>query len=82
MTERALILIWRLGPISLSSAKLNEVLASIPADGKPSARTGKEFNCRTWVFDVLVKLHGEGGLKLGVEFGKHDSSYLKLWLQN
>lgn len=70
MTERALILIWRIGPLSLSAAKLNEVMESIPADGILSVRTGKGFNCRTWVFDVLSKVREEGGLMLGVELGK------------
>ncbi|CAG8983481.1 hypothetical protein HYALB_00000650 [Hymenoscyphus albidus] len=67
MTERALILIWRVGPISATQERFEEIMASIPADGEPSARTGKDFNCRTWMFDVLAKLEVEGGLKLGVE---------------
>ncbi|CAG8958081.1 hypothetical protein HYFRA_00000425 [Hymenoscyphus fraxineus] len=67
MTERALILIWRVGPISATQERFEEIMAGIPADGEPSSRTGKDFNCRTWMFDVLAQLEVQGGLKLGVE---------------
>ncbi|KAI1416494.1 hypothetical protein F5Y13DRAFT_154085 [Hypoxylon sp. FL1857] len=51
-----LITLVRVGDIISDSGKMIEATRAVPADGIPSSRTGKEFNCLTWVLDTIVLL--------------------------
>jgi hypothetical protein len=48
---------------------VEEIVRSVPADGKPSRRTGQSFNSRIWWGDVLFKLGEEGILRLEKSIG-------------
>jgi hypothetical protein len=50
--------------------QVEEIVRSVPADGKPSRRTGQTFNCRVWWGDVLFKLGEEGILRLEKSIGE------------
>ncbi|KAG6089536.1 hypothetical protein E4U30_008351 [Claviceps sp. LM220 group G6] len=45
-------------------ARAVEIMKGIPADGKPSQRTGEPFSCVTWAKDALVLLHESGEIVL------------------
>ncbi|KAH7214337.1 hypothetical protein BKA60DRAFT_610015 [Fusarium oxysporum] len=44
--------------------RATQIIQSVPADGKPSRRTGAAFTCRIWVKDALVELHETGEIFL------------------
>ncbi|KAG6002941.1 hypothetical protein E4U21_002506 [Claviceps maximensis] len=44
-----------------------EIIKKVPADGRPSAKTGAAFACNTWVKDVLASLHEEGKITLDID---------------
>ncbi|KAF5566520.1 hypothetical protein FPHYL_3746 [Fusarium phyllophilum] len=44
--------------------RATQIIQSVPADGKPSRRTGMAFTCRIWVKDALVELHEKGEIFL------------------
>lgn len=46
-----------------------ELIKKVPADGKPSQRTGEAFTCRIWLKDVLMLLHNEGEIVLPKDIG-------------
>ncbi|KAG5758619.1 hypothetical protein H9Q69_013339 [Fusarium xylarioides] len=52
-----------------SILRATQIIKSVPADGKPSRRTGTAFTCRIWVKDALVELHEKGEIFLpnGIE---------------
>lgn len=53
-----------------SQRQAKSVIASVPADGEPSARTTEAFTCRIWVKDVLVALHNGGIIQLTLDIGE------------
>ncbi|KAG5986723.1 hypothetical protein E4U43_005385 [Claviceps pusilla] len=60
LTLIALIL---LGKIK-NESKVLQTFEKVPADGRPSLRTGAAFACNTWTKDVLFMLEQEGELVL------------------
>jgi hypothetical protein len=55
-----------------------DVATSIPADGKPSRRTGEAFDCLTWVKDTLQAANAAGIIQLPVTLGRSFSLLLRL----
>ncbi|KAF4948685.1 hypothetical protein FGADI_9460 [Fusarium gaditjirri] len=49
--------------------RATQIIQSVPADGKPSRRTGNAFTCRTWAKDTLVELHDKGEISLPNDIG-------------
>jgi hypothetical protein len=43
---------------------IDQVARSVPADGRPSRRTGQSFNCKVWLDDVLFELHSVNVIQL------------------
>ncbi|RDL37385.1 uncharacterized protein BP5553_04818 [Venustampulla echinocandica] len=67
VTSHNLVSIYRVGSISAVEGarnKVEEICRTVQANGEPSLRTGKNFNCKVWVQDVLFKLDGMDVLKL------------------
>ncbi|KAL2127644.1 hypothetical protein VTI74DRAFT_10375 [Chaetomium olivicolor] len=61
----SLVAMIRIGDLSNDDNEhIMEVIRSVPADGKPSQRTGEVFNCTTWLKDVLVALEEAGVVRL------------------
>jgi len=65
-----LVCLVRIGSVT-SVHDAESVMESIPADGKPSQRTGEEFNCGTWAKDSLVALDSKGVIQLPRDIGEH-----------
>ncbi|KAI9727373.1 MAG: hypothetical protein M1834_008444 [Cirrosporium novae-zelandiae] len=58
LTSTSLAVMCKVAQVPSSQlARIDEILYSLPADGRQSARTGEDFNCRTWVKDAIVALH-------------------------
>ncbi|OTB17636.1 hypothetical protein K445DRAFT_316254 [Daldinia sp. EC12] len=53
-----LITLVGVGDIS-DQEKMVEATRSVPVDGLPSPRTGRAFNCLTWLLDVIVALNDQ-----------------------
>ncbi|KAI1266419.1 hypothetical protein F5Y18DRAFT_358173 [Xylariaceae sp. FL1019] len=53
------IVLARVGDIR-DQNRMIAVTRAMPADGEPSVRTGKPFNCRSWMLDVIAALNEEG----------------------
>ncbi|KAI1024764.1 hypothetical protein LB503_007097 [Fusarium chuoi] len=50
--------------VLVKASRVSNIIQSVPADGKPSCRTGADFTCRIWVKDALVELHEKGEISL------------------
>lgn len=74
-----LIVLVKVGKVTKKG--IATVVQQIPADGKPSKRTGEAFNCLTWMKDALAHLAAKGNValkiddvgKYGVEAPRHYS---------
>ncbi|KAI1647651.1 uncharacterized protein F4817DRAFT_97428 [Daldinia loculata] len=44
--------------------KMVEATRSVPVDGLPSRRTGRDFNCLTWLLDAIVALDDQAIISL------------------
>ncbi|KAI8963632.1 hypothetical protein F5Y11DRAFT_140173 [Daldinia sp. FL1419] len=58
-----LITLVRVGGIS-DHEKMVEATRGVPADGLPSRRTGKNFNCLSWLLDAVVALDDQAAISL------------------
>ncbi|KAI1806553.1 hypothetical protein F4811DRAFT_134627 [Daldinia bambusicola] len=58
-----LIALVRVGDIS-DQEKMIEATRSVPADDIPSLRTGRQFNCVSWLLDTLVVLDDQAIVSL------------------
>ncbi|KAF5635701.1 hypothetical protein F25303_8378 [Fusarium sp. NRRL 25303] len=61
--DQTLIVLVKASRVS-NVLRATQIIQSVPADGKPSCRTGADFTCRIWVKDALVKLHEKGEIFL------------------
>ncbi|KAI7764480.1 hypothetical protein ACKAV7_012127 [Fusarium commune] len=61
--DQTLIVLVKASGVS-NVLRAKRIIQSVPADGKPSHRTGTAFTCRIWVKDTLVELHDKGGISL------------------
>ncbi|KAG9231755.1 hypothetical protein BJ875DRAFT_498066 [Amylocarpus encephaloides] len=78
MRSRALIMLWKVGAIHAKSNSINDELVKfmggISADGSPSKRTGRDFNCRVWVMDSLAKLGEESLVPVALAFDEIEAT--------
>lgn len=49
--------------------KMVEATRSVPVDGLPSRRTGRDFNCLTWLLDAIVALDDQAIISLPCDIG-------------
>ncbi len=72
-----LVLICKIAPVSPSMlARLEEIIYSVPVDGRPSERTGEAMTCRIWVKDALMALHDEVVIVLEKSIGKFAQGFV------
>ncbi|OTA59603.1 hypothetical protein K449DRAFT_423795 [Hypoxylon sp. EC38] len=69
-----LIALVRVGDIISDPNRMVERTRAVPADGVPSSRTGKEFNCLTWVLDTIVLLANEAVVTIPYDIGLYQNS--------
>ncbi|KEZ39531.1 hypothetical protein SAPIO_CDS9410 [Scedosporium apiospermum] len=76
-----LVCLVRIGSVT-SVHDAESVMESIPADGKPSQRTGEEFNCGTWAKDSLVALDSKGVIQLPRDIDSLQNSVIALGMKH
>ncbi len=66
----SLVTLLLIGTITGDMDDARAVLAHVPADGRPSRRTGDASTCRVWLKDTLVALGEHGVVQLPADIGK------------
>ncbi|KAI0385486.1 hypothetical protein F5Y04DRAFT_276815 [Hypomontagnella monticulosa] len=73
-----LIALVRVSDINSSYDAIVRAIQAIPANGLPSSRTGREFNCLTWVLDTIVDLADQGMITLPYDINALEGTARKL----